>query len=78
MTPNPLDFVPFFVVIKITPFPALDPYNAAALGPFKTDIDSISSGLISTVVLPRSYPLYAEAVEGLSSVKGTQSTINNG
>ena len=32
---------PVLVVIRITPLPALDPYNAEALGPLRTDIDSI-------------------------------------
>ena len=38
---------PFLVVISTTPFPALDPYNAEALGPLSTDILSTSLGLTS-------------------------------
>ena len=41
--------LPVFVVISITPLPALDPYNAAALGPLSTEIDSTSFGLMSVI-----------------------------
>ena len=50
--PKPGFSRPCFVVIKITPLPARDPYKAAADAPFNTDIDSISSGLISDRPLP--------------------------
>ena len=41
--------LPFLVVIRITPFAALLPYNAAADGPLSTEILSISSGLKSAM-----------------------------
>ena len=56
--PNPLPFVPFLVVINTTPFAALEPYNAAALGPFNTEMDSISSGLMSVIPPPVTVLLY--------------------
>ena len=59
--PNPLCFLPDFVVIKITPLPAREPYNAAAEAPFNTFMDSISSGLISDKPLPISTPLLPQA-----------------
>ena len=41
---NPrLSFVPFFVLMTIAPFWPREPYNAAALGPFKTVYVSMSS-----------------------------------
>ncbi|MNR60737.1 hypothetical protein D3C85_1822980 [compost metagenome] len=53
LIPNPflLD-EPLFVVIRTTPLPALLPYKAAALAPFKMLMLSISSGLISATGLP--------------------------
>jgi hypothetical protein len=36
----------------ITPVAALEPYKAVAAAPFKTLMDSISSGFISEAVLP--------------------------
>jgi len=51
--PIPLSFLdPFLVVIITTPLAALDPYNALAAAPFKTLIDSMSSGFISEAALP--------------------------
>ena len=50
--PKPAPLVPFLVVINITPLAALEPYNAAAFGPFNTEIDSISAGLISVIPPP--------------------------
>ncbi len=47
-------FFPLFVVMINAPFEALEPYNAAAAGPFNTVTDSISSGLISLPRLPKS------------------------
>ena len=50
LTETPILFLsplPLFVVTSNTPFPALDPYNAAALGPFSTETLSISVELIS-------------------------------
>ena len=52
VTPSLFERDPFLVVIKITPLPALDPYSADALGPFKTVTDSTSSGLISEIPPP--------------------------
>src|ERR1035437_132610 len=77
---------PCFVVITMTPLAARDPYNAAAFGPFNTDIDSISSGLMSLITLPRSRPDDAELVNDptlndpsrLSLETGTPSTTNSG
>ena len=48
---------PFFVLIKITPFAALAPYNAAADGPVNTDTLSISSGLKLAIPSPEVLPL---------------------
>jgi len=48
----PLPLFPDFVVYKIAPLPALLPKSAAAGPPFKTLIDSISSGLISADASP--------------------------
>ncbi len=63
VTCNPrLSLVPFFVEIIIAPFFPWKPYNAAALGPFKTVNVSISSGL----------RLY------VSELMGTPSTTNKG
>src|SRR5690625_2516531 len=57
--PNPSRAVPDFVVIKMTPFPALDPYKAAADAPFNTDIDSILSGSKS----PSPFPISMEGFQ---------------
>ena len=46
-----LPATPFFVVIKTTPLEASEPYNAAAEGPVKIVMLSISSGLISATLL---------------------------
>ena len=46
------DFDPDLVVIKTTPLPAREPYKAAALGPFKTEMLSMLSGLISEIAFP--------------------------
>ena len=43
---------PFLVVIRITPDAALEPYNAAAAGPLRTDMLSMSSGLMSDIPSP--------------------------
>ena len=50
--PNLEPFWPFLVVTKITPLPALEPYNAAALGPLRTVILSTSLGLMSLIPPP--------------------------
>ncbi|MCY1525509.1 hypothetical protein D9M68_604890 [compost metagenome] len=41
---------PLLVVTAITPFPALEPYNAEAAAPFTTSIDSTSSAFKSAKV----------------------------
>ena len=53
-----LPSLPFFVVIRITPAAAREPYRADAAGPLRIDIFSISSGLIS---ITRLEPVVAEA-----------------
>src|SRR5689334_11872017 len=45
-------FLPVLVVISTTPLPAREPYNAAALGPFRMVTLSMLSGLISEIALP--------------------------
>ena len=52
-TPVPPDSLPFLVVIKITPLPALEPYKEVDAASFNIVIDSISAGLISPML-----PLY--------------------
>ncbi len=42
-----VELAPFFVMMLITPFAASVPYSVAALGPLRTSIDSMSSGLKS-------------------------------
>ena len=51
---TPIPFLPLadFVVIKIAPFAALEPYNAAAAGPLSTVMEATSSGLISPAAFP--------------------------
>ena len=51
-----LPSLPFLVVIRITPFAALLPYNAAADGPLNTEILSISSGLKSAIPSVPAFP----------------------
>ena len=46
--------LPDFVVIKITPAFAREPYKAEAAAPFNTEILSISSGLILLIASPKS------------------------
>ena len=55
-TSNLSFFLPDLVVIKITPLLARIPYKAAAVGPFNTVTDSISSGLILAAPLGKSLP----------------------
>src|SRR5882672_6650466 len=43
---------PFFVVIRIAPFLATDPYKEEAEVPFRTVMDSISLGLMSVMPFP--------------------------
>ena len=47
--------LPFLVVMITAPLAASEPYKAAAAAPVNTDIDSISSGLMSAIgsVVPR-------------------------
>ena len=44
---------PFLVVIRTTPFAALYPYKAEAVGPLRIETDSMSSGLISAAPFPK-------------------------
>ncbi|MNY01991.1 hypothetical protein D3C86_1345450 [compost metagenome] len=55
--------LPFFVVTRITPLAALDPYIAAAEGPLSTEMFSISSGFRSWIRLPTSLPALPLTVE---------------
>ena len=52
LTANPFFLLPSLVLMTITPLDARVPYKAAALGPFKTDTDSISSGFTSIAPFP--------------------------
>ena len=54
LMPSPFFLLPFFVLITITPLDALVPYKAAALGPFKTVTEAISSAFTSIAPLPKS------------------------
>src|SRR5664279_3542906 len=74
--------LPFFVVIKIAPFLATDPYKEEADVPFKTVMDSISFGLISVMPFPKScnagpFPP-APPVLILKSLNGTPSITYSG
>jgi hypothetical protein len=74
-----LPFFPFLLVIITTPFAAREPYKAAADAPFNIEIVSISSGLISCALFPKSKPpeiLLPVAVCELEI--GTPSTTNSG
>ena len=77
MATRPFDPRPFFVVITMTPVEARDPYRAAALGPFSTEIDSTSSGLMSLIALPKSVPPFGLPPR-LAFETGTPSTTNSG
>ncbi len=55
--------LPRFVVMTIAPFAASMPYSAAASGPLRTVIDSMSSGLMSAARLVKSTPRLLNAVE---------------
>ena len=68
-----LPCLPFLVVIKITPFPALDPYSAVAAASFNTLILSISFGL-----RPASRLLEFVAPEKSPVFTGTPSIIHKG
>ena len=69
-----LPSLPFFVVIRMTPFAALAPYMAEAAASFKTSIDSISFGLISTSGLVGSFV----GSETLFETTGNPSTTYSG
>ena len=58
----------------MTPLPARNPYNAAALGPFRTVTDSISSGLMSAAPFGKSTPPPEPALPKLLLSTGTPST----
>ena len=64
-------------MIKITPFDALEPYRAAADGPFSTLIVSISSWLISIPRLLTGAPA-CNACPPPELSNGTPSITNNG
>ena len=63
--------------MMITPLLALRPYNAAAFGPLRTVIDSMSSGLILATPFGKSRPPPDPAFPADELSKGTPSTINN-
>jgi hypothetical protein len=50
--PRPREFFPDLVVITMAPLAAREPYSAAAFGPLRTVIDSMSLGLTSAAALP--------------------------
>ncbi|MMZ70979.1 hypothetical protein D1872_341850 [compost metagenome] len=65
----------------ITPFAALEPYNAAAVAPFRTEMFSISSGLRSCIMFPISLPalplIVADELKSVLSI-GVPSTTYSG
>ena len=65
------------VVIKIAPFAALDPYKAAAAGPFKIDTFSMSSWLMSTALFELDTPVCKAFVPPPLSI-GTPSITKSG
>src|SRR6186997_1293063 len=69
---------PFFVVIMMTPLAALDPYNAVPEAPLRTVTDSMSSGLMSLTLLPKSKPPFKSSVPTTPLLTGTPSTTNRG
>src|ERR1035437_2352553 len=81
-TSNPflaLETLPDLVVIMITPFEALDPYNALADEPFRTFILAISFWSRSEIPLPYAPPpvVWSLVVTWLL-LYGTPSTIIKG
>src|SRR5690606_13643805 len=73
-----LDLEPFFVVITITPDAALEPYSAVAEPPWRIVIDSISLGLISFPLLPKSKPPFKSVEPICPLLMGTPSTTYRG
>src|SRR5690606_136517 len=69
-TPMPCCALPDFVVIKITPLAARDPYKAAAVPPFRTEMLSMSSGLMLVRPSPISRPPYVPGVPWLALLIG--------
>src|SRR5690554_2449592 len=78
--PVPSRDAPDLVVIRITPLAALDPYSAEAAPPFNTDIEAISSGLISPSPLPISAVGFQKSLldAPVKFAKGTPSTTIRG
>ena len=70
-------FLPFLVVIKITPAAPRLPYNEVAAAPFNTVISSTSSGLISKVLVDEVVP-FCKAVPPPPLSIGIPSTTYNG
>src|SRR5690349_6977394 len=75
--PKPCPFFPDLVVTRITPLAPLEPYNAAALGPLRTLIDSMSSGFKSAAPFPL-FTLSLSVPPKLLLLIGTPSTTNKG
>src|SRR5690606_37400025 len=67
-----------FVVIKITPLAARDPYKAAAGPPFRTEMLSMSSGLMLVRPSPISRPPYVPGVPWLALLIGIPFITYNG
>ena len=71
-----LPFMPFLVVIIITPLDALEPYNAVAEASFKTLIDSISLGLMVFKRLAEpAMPLLSTGTPSIT-IKGSLPALN--
>ena len=74
---------PFLVVITMAPLAASEPYKAAAAAPVRTDIDSISSGLISAIgsLAPRESnsvpPLFVERPEKMGTPSITYKALDD-
>lgn len=77
-TPKPSWSLPVFVVIIITPFTTLEPYNADAAPPFKTLADATSSEFKLEIPSPPSDPPHKPAEPLLSFPTGIPSIIYSG
>jgi len=82
-TPSPLVPAPVLVLIWMTPLEARVPYSAAAAGPLRTEMDSMSSGLTSIAPFPKSTSInpLASSLTTFSKVVlliGIPSTTNRG
>src|SRR5690349_14939420 len=71
-------FLPFLVVIKITPFDARDPYRADADCPLRTVIVSMSSGFRLPIPSPLSEPPHSPALPRCELSIGTPLITNSG